>query len=62
MLEHENAILRAQVMTLREECQSLRQMLIKQRMPAMQSVDQLTDRPVPASLTLTPVGSLACQV
>ncbi|XP_016845195.1 hepatic leukemia factor [Nasonia vitripennis] len=65
MLEHENAILRAQVVTLREECQSLRQMLIKQRMPSMQSVDQLTDRSISSSVTLTPansVTSLPCPV
>lgn len=31
MLEHENAILRAQVVTLREEAQSLRHMLLKQQ-------------------------------
>ncbi|XP_011505725.1 PREDICTED: nuclear factor interleukin-3-regulated protein [Ceratosolen solmsi marchali] len=59
MLEHENAILRAQVMTLREECQSLRQMLIKQRMPSMQLVNQLTDRSISSmSVTLTPTNSI----
>ncbi|KAL7300130.1 hypothetical protein TKK_0007134 [Trichogramma kaykai] len=35
MLEHENAILRAQLVAMREECQLLRQMLIKQRMPPL---------------------------
>lgn len=31
MLEHENAILRAQILTLREEASSLRQMLIAKK-------------------------------
>ncbi|KAK9509259.1 hypothetical protein O3M35_006611 [Rhynocoris fuscipes] len=31
MLEHENAVLRAQVLTLREESQSLRQLLLQQK-------------------------------
>lgn len=31
MLEHENAILRAQILTLREEASSLRQMLITKK-------------------------------
>ncbi|KAI4497710.1 hypothetical protein M0802_007250 [Mischocyttarus mexicanus] len=37
MLEHENAILRAQVVTLREEAQSLRHMLLKQQTTRTQS-------------------------
>lgn len=36
MLEHENAILKTQILTLREEAQSLRRMLIEQQMPKLQ--------------------------
>ncbi|XP_067210563.1 transcription factor ces-2 isoform X2 [Linepithema humile] len=39
MLEHENAILKAQIVTLREEAQSLRHMLIKHA-PAIQSIER----------------------
>ncbi|KAJ8684297.1 hypothetical protein QAD02_020089 [Eretmocerus hayati] len=65
MLEHENAILRAQVARLREECQTLRQLLIKQRMPSMQSLDQLSDKSLSSTITLTPaitISSLPFQV
>ncbi|XP_058797596.1 hepatic leukemia factor [Phymastichus coffea] len=51
VLEHENALLRAQVLTLREECQSLRQLLIKQRMPVMQSLDQLSTGPTASAVS-----------
>ncbi|KAL0113931.1 hypothetical protein PUN28_011337 [Cardiocondyla obscurior] len=47
MLEHENAILKAQIVTLREEAQSLRHMLLKQHAPAIQSIER--------SLSMTPV-------
>ncbi|XP_014608597.1 PREDICTED: hepatic leukemia factor [Polistes canadensis] len=40
MLEHENAILRAQVVTLREEAQSLRHMLLKQQTTRTQSIER----------------------
>ena len=56
MLEHENALLRAQLVTVHEECQALRQLLIKQRMPSTISCDQLrvtsTDCSSAASISL----------
>ncbi|XP_015603365.1 hepatic leukemia factor [Cephus cinctus] len=65
MLEHENAILRAQVVTLREEAQSLRHMLIKQQTPGIQTIDSA--RPLssvtPSTLSpQNPVTSVSCQV
>lgn len=39
MLEHENAILRAQILTLREEASSLRQMLITKKSDQSSSND-----------------------
>ncbi|XP_076678001.1 uncharacterized protein LOC143374054 [Andrena cerasifolii] len=63
MLEHENAILRAQLMTLREETQSLRHMLIKQQTPALQSMERSISSITP--VTLSPPHSAApldCQI
>ncbi|XP_051168765.1 hepatic leukemia factor [Leptopilina boulardi] len=40
MLEHENAILRAQIVSLREETQSLRHILMKQQTSSLQSMDR----------------------
>ncbi|CAK9824337.1 D site-binding protein [Anthophora retusa] len=56
MLEHENAILRAQVITLREEAQCLRHMLIKQA-PPLQSMDRSISSMTP--VTLSPSHSTA---
>ncbi|XP_029047637.1 CCAAT/enhancer-binding protein delta [Osmia bicornis bicornis] len=63
MLEHENAILRAQVITLREEAQCLRHMLIKQQAPPLQSIDRSISSMTP--VTLSPPHSattLDCQI
>ncbi|XP_076301057.1 uncharacterized protein LOC143219103 isoform X2 [Lasioglossum baleicum] len=64
MLEHENAILKAQVITLREEAQSLRHMLIKQQAPALQSIQRSITSIAP--VTLSPPHSKAthldCQI
>ncbi|XP_012268589.1 transcription factor ces-2 [Athalia rosae] len=65
MLEHENAILRAQVLTLREEAQSLRHMLIKQQTQGISPIS-----PIPAITPITrsphspthPSTSLPCRV
>ncbi|XP_072759761.1 uncharacterized protein [Anoplolepis gracilipes] len=51
MLEHENAILKAQVVTLREEAQSLRHMLIKQHVPAIQSIERSLSSITPVTLS-----------
>ncbi|XP_076650772.1 uncharacterized protein LOC143357932 isoform X1 [Halictus rubicundus] len=51
MLEHENAILKAQVITLREEAQSLRHMLIKQQAPALQSIQRSITSIAPVTLS-----------
>ncbi|XP_070169079.1 transcription factor ces-2 isoform X1 [Polyergus mexicanus] len=61
MLEHENAILKAQIVTLREEAQSLRHMLIKQHAPAIQSIERSLSSMTP--VTLSPshtITSLDC--
>ncbi|XP_076240647.1 hepatic leukemia factor [Calliopsis andreniformis] len=63
MLEHENAILRAQIITLREEAQSLRHMLIKQQAPSLQSIERSISSITP--VTLSPPHSTApldCQI
>ncbi|XP_043266054.1 transcription factor VBP [Colletes gigas] len=63
MLEHENAILRAQIITLREEAQSLRHMLIKQQTPALQSIQRSISSMTP--IRLSPPHSAAtldCQI
>ncbi|XP_012153399.1 uncharacterized protein LOC100883530 isoform X1 [Megachile rotundata] len=63
MLEHENAILRAQVITLREEAQCLRHMLIKQQAPPLQSIERTISSMTP--VTLSPPHSTAtldCQI
>ncbi|XP_039314108.1 cell death specification protein 2 [Solenopsis invicta] len=51
MLEHENAILKAQIVTLREEAQSLRHMLIKQHTPAIQSIERSLSSITPVTLS-----------
>ncbi|XP_018392093.1 PREDICTED: nuclear factor interleukin-3-regulated protein [Cyphomyrmex costatus] len=51
MLEHENAILKAQIVTLREEAQSLRHMLIKQHTPAIQSIERSLSSMTPVTLS-----------
>ncbi|XP_012543717.1 cell death specification protein 2 [Monomorium pharaonis] len=51
MLEHENAILKAQIVTLREEAQSLRHMLIKQHAPAIQSIERSLSSITPVTLS-----------
>ncbi|XP_011147512.1 cell death specification protein 2 [Harpegnathos saltator] len=51
MLEHENAILKAQIVTLREEAQSLRHMLIKQHSPAIQSIERSMSSMTPVTLS-----------
>ncbi|EZA54596.1 cell death specification protein 2 [Ooceraea biroi] len=51
MLEHENAILKAQIVTLREEAQSLRYMLIKQDTPAIQSIERSLSSITPVTLS-----------
>ncbi|XP_050449213.1 transcription factor ces-2-like [Cataglyphis hispanica] len=51
MLEHENAILKAQIVTLREEAQSLRHMLIKQHAPAIQSIERSLSSMTPVTLS-----------
>ncbi|XP_053976361.1 D site-binding protein [Hylaeus anthracinus] len=63
MLEHENAILRAQIITLREEAQSLRHMLIKQQRPALQTIQNSFSSITPIKLSpaqSTPI--LDCQI
>ncbi|XP_017878089.2 hepatic leukemia factor-like [Ceratina calcarata] len=62
MLEHENAILRAQVITLREEAQCLRHMLIKQQTPALQSIDRSISSMTPVTLSPTHSTTLDCQI
>ncbi|XP_060825697.1 transcription factor ces-2 isoform X1 [Bombus pascuorum] len=57
ILEHENAILRAQVITLREEAQCLRHMLIKQQAPPLQSINRTVSSMTP--VTLSPPHSTA---
>ncbi|XP_077266713.1 uncharacterized protein LOC143899867 [Temnothorax americanus] len=51
MLEHENAILKAQIVTLREEAQSLRHMLLKQHAPAIQSIERSLSSVTPVTLS-----------
>ncbi|PBC30245.1 D site-binding protein [Apis cerana cerana] len=63
ILEHENAILRAQVITLREEAQCLRHMLIKQQTSPLQSINRSISSITP--VTLSPPHStttLDCQI
>ncbi|EGI63274.1 PREDICTED: cell death specification protein 2 [Acromyrmex echinatior] len=60
MLEHENAILKAQIVTLREEAQSLRHMLIKQRTPAIQSIERSLSSMTPVTLSPPHTASLDC--
>ncbi|KAG6795279.1 nuclear factor interleukin-3-regulated protein [Apis mellifera caucasica] len=63
ILEHENAILRAQVITLREEAQCLRHMLIKQQTSPLQSINRSISSITP--VTLSPSHSTAtldCQI
>ncbi|CAD1475635.1 unnamed protein product, partial [Heterotrigona itama] len=63
MLEHENAILRAQVITLREEAQCLRHMLIKQQASSLHSIDRSISSMTP--VTLSPshtTATLDCQI
>ncbi|XP_076759036.1 uncharacterized protein LOC143428200 [Xylocopa sonorina] len=64
MLEHENAILRAQVITLREETQCLRHMLIKQQAPSLQSIDRSISSITPVTLSPTPhsAATVDCQI
>ncbi|KAG7200599.1 hypothetical protein KM043_001157 [Ampulex compressa] len=62
MLEHENAILRAQIVTLREEAQSLRHMLIKQQSPTVQSIERSISSMTPVALSPShAVATLDCQ-
>ncbi|XP_011875812.1 PREDICTED: cell death specification protein 2 isoform X2 [Vollenhovia emeryi] len=51
MLEHENAILKAQIVTLREEAQSLRHMLLKQHAPAIQTIERSLSSMTPVTLS-----------
>ncbi|KYM81649.1 D site-binding protein [Atta colombica] len=60
MLEHENAILKAQIVTLREEAQSLRHMLIKQHTPAIQSIERSLSSMTPVTLSPPHTASLDC--
>ena len=64
MLEHENAILRAQIVNLRDEAQSLRHMLMKQQTAGLQAIERI--RPIseiPSAVSPSrPVISLDCQV
>lgn len=63
MLEHENAILRAQVLTLREEAQCLRHMLIKQQAPQLQSIDRSISSLTPVALSSPhSAATLDCQI
>ncbi|XP_031843034.1 uncharacterized protein LOC116431552 [Nomia melanderi] len=62
MLEHENAILKAQVLTLREEAQSLRHMLIKQQATGLQSIQRSITSMTPVTLTPPHSTSLDCQI
>lgn len=63
MLEHENAILRAQIITLREEAQSLRHMLIKQQAPALQSIQRSISSLTPIRLSPPHTATtLDCQI
>ncbi|XP_020278931.1 cell death specification protein 2 isoform X2 [Pseudomyrmex gracilis] len=60
MLEHENAILKAQIVTLREEAQSLRHMLIKQHTPAIQSIERSLSSMTPVTLSPPHTANLDC--
>ncbi|KAK1120046.1 hypothetical protein K0M31_012775 [Melipona bicolor] len=63
MLEHENAILRAQVITLREEAQCLRHMLIKQQTPSLHSIDRSISSMTPVTLSSShTTATLDCQI
>ena len=52
MLEHENAILRAQIVTLRDDAQSLRHLLMKQQTSAIHSINH--SRPITKITPLSP--------
>lgn len=62
MLEHENAILKAQILTLREEAQSLRHMLIKQQATGLQSIQRTLTSLTPVTLTPPHSTSFDCQI
>ncbi|KZC12390.1 PREDICTED: cell death specification protein 2 [Dufourea novaeangliae] len=63
MLEHENAILKAQIITLREEAQSLRHMLIKQQPSALQSIQRSITSITPVTLSSpNSTSTVDCQI
>ncbi|XP_046749737.1 nuclear factor interleukin-3-regulated protein-like [Diprion similis] len=66
MLEHENAILKVQIATLREEAQSLRHVLIKQQTSGLSSGNPIDATTVtsrdPRSQPRSTAASLSCRV
>lgn len=62
MLEHENAILRAQIVSLREETQSLRHILMKKQSTNLQTIDRRRSISEIGPLTLSTARSITSLV